>query len=186
MLDAWKELEATDKDRADALVWVQRVTFTEPCYFYMNMLSACSNLVDHGMMDPTVMPWLMAHVVRAINLALQDPERMLSTGVILAVGRIALREIVRGDRDVGVKVHRPAQVKMMAMAGGLDALALPLLVESHVQWAERIIRRRTGNSMLNLMADAAKRPPCKESTTQDEEVLRRYFARGESPKLADD
>jgi hypothetical protein len=111
----------------------------EPAYFYVNMLSCASGLVEKGLLDRRLLVWLTARTVEAINTTLSNQATALRQGVILAVGRIAFREIIVGDRMVGQTMHRPAYARMMAMAGGLDALQLPALCRRHIQWAERIL-----------------------------------------------
>lgn len=178
MSNAWQVLDATEQHRIEALPFVQRLTMSDPPYFYMNMLSCCTSLVEKGHMHPNVIPWLMTQTVRAINDALQDPQTMLSIGVILSVGRIALREVMRGNRHVGATIHRPAQARMLAMVGGLDSLAVPALVREHILWADRLMTRQTGISMTDINPDAIKQANDMTVNAKDDLVLQTYYLEG--------
>lgn len=165
----------TDNDREEALVWVQRLTLSNPSYFYMNMLSAATTLVAHGHLPAETIPWLMTQTVRAINDALSNPNTMLDIGVMLAVGRIAFRECMRGAYATGVTVHRPAQARMLAMAGGLEALAIPDLVREHILWAERLVVARTGVTLTDLQPGALQHPRTMAATHNDDRLFKAYY-----------
>lgn len=132
MLRGLTAIQPLQTECATTLLWVQRLTLSEPCYFYMNMLTVTHELVSQGQLDAGLVFWLTSQCVAALNQALSSPDSALGIGVILAVGRLALREIMIGDREVGQRIHRPAQVKMIAMAGGLEVLPIPPLLRRHL------------------------------------------------------
>ncbi|QIW94893.1 hypothetical protein AMS68_000411 [Peltaster fructicola] len=175
MSDAWTVFDATENERTEALTWVQRLTWTSPPYFCMNMLSACTTLAALGRLDAKILPLLTMQTVRAINEALSDPTRMLDIGVILTVGRIALRECMRGDFETGHRVHRPAQARLLAMAGGLESLSLPTLVRKHVMWAERLVCQRTGVSLAELDPRAIRQDAMLLDSSKDLPMLSTYY-----------
>lgn len=167
-------LDTTSDERAEALTWVQRLTLTEPTYFYMNLLSVGNALSRIGQFDPAPLLWLRLQVVRSINEALSDPQRAAHVGVILTVGRIASHEILLGDAATGIAMHRPAQVKMIEMAGGLENLGLPSLVYKHVAWADRLMTERTGVSMEQLAPAAVRNGLPRGNAARDKQMLYTY------------
>ncbi|EME80939.1 uncharacterized protein MYCFIDRAFT_176291 [Pseudocercospora fijiensis CIRAD86] len=179
----WSALDTTHAQRQEALPWVQRLTMSSPCYFYMNMLSVSSDLVSRGSLNQQMVPWHSSQVVKSINEALNDREKALAVGTILAVGRIALHEIMLGDISAGNQFHRPAWARyvrlscMIVMAGGLDALKLPSLVRSHLGWANRLMTMKTGISIFDL-EPALKHEPTfllERQVSEDVAVLHQYM-----------
>lgn len=109
MLRGWRALDTTAEERTAALVWVQNLTMSNPCYFYMNMLSVSGDLASRGVLDTQMVAWHSSQVVKSINEALSSPEPGgIAIGTILAVGRIAFHEIMLGDMMAGNRFHRPA------------------------------------------------------------------------------
>lgn len=148
MIRGWTAMDTTPMEQSQALTWVQHITFSEPAYFYKNMHSVAGDLLQRNMIDSRIYHWLQAQCIASIHDAVADEQRRCSPGVILAVGRIALKEVILGDSKVGQDIHRPAMVRMVALAGGLDALQLPKLVKEHLLWGERLMARQTGVAML--------------------------------------
>lgn len=186
MMRGWVALDTTTAERTTALLWVQRMTMSNASYFYMNALSVTDDLVHRGILDRSLLYWLTAQVVASINAALQTPMGCREIGVILAVGRIAVREIVQGDRKVGETMHRPAQARMIAMAGGLNALGLPPLVHKHILWADRLMTAITGTSMAQLDPRAISSEQIVESAREhssDVKVLEVYMPRRKVDRL---
>ncbi|KXT02061.1 hypothetical protein AC578_6686 [Pseudocercospora eumusae] len=177
MLRGWSALDTTQAQRQEALPWVQRLTMSSSCYFYMNMLSVSSDLVSRGSLDQQMVPWHSSQVVKSINQALNDREKALAVGTILAVGRIALHEIMIGDISAGNQFHRPAWARMIVMAGGLDALNLPTLVRSHLGWANRLMTMKTGISIFDLEPTLKDEPTFQVNRrpSQDVAVLDQYM-----------
>jgi hypothetical protein len=97
--------------------------------------------------------WLRYQAVKTINEALSEPNRATSDALILAVGRIALHECLYGDREASNRVHRPAQARMIAMRGGMDALNFPPLVKRLMRWADDIMARQGGTQRLLEVGD---------------------------------
>ncbi|KAF2721343.1 hypothetical protein K431DRAFT_328605 [Polychaeton citri CBS 116435] len=168
MMRGWTRMPTEAEERDAALVWVQRLTVSDPCYFYMNMLSVAFDLSSRNMLDRRIAEWLLAETVSSINRALCDAQQRLAVGTILTVGRIALHEITLGDREAGRCMHRPAQVRMLNMAGGLDALGLPPLVKKHVLWADRLMAMQTGIAMIPV--DYSRAPAAERGTGQDADL----------------
>lgn len=151
MLRAWRSLEAiTDEERSEAILWIRHLTTSDPTYFYANMLSLSGDLVSKGLLEPEKEIFLHDQLVSAINQALSNAENLRNIGLILAVGRLAVRELVHGDRNVGERIHRPAFAKLVAMAGGLQALNLPAAVYKHVLWADRVATHITGLNLTDV------------------------------------
>ncbi|KAF2772475.1 hypothetical protein EJ03DRAFT_348453 [Teratosphaeria nubilosa] len=148
IIRGWRVTEHSAEERAAGVLWIQRLVMSDPCYFYANVLSCADNLVHKGVLDTSVQNWLVARLVEAINHALKDPKTALGPGVMHAVGRIAFREIVVGDKDVGQNVHRPAYARMLRMAGGLANLDMPEVCRNHIRWADRILTAATGVTFL--------------------------------------
>ncbi|KAF2722697.1 hypothetical protein K431DRAFT_195012, partial [Polychaeton citri CBS 116435] len=119
--------------------WVQRTTMSDPAYFFKNIHSAAGDLTQRNLLSPKLYRWLQVQCIAAIQEAVADERRQRAPGVILAVGRIALSEITLGDQAVGQQIHRPAVVKMIELAGGVEALNLPKVVREHLFWAERLM-----------------------------------------------
>lgn len=177
MLRSWQNLtDTTSEERATAMDWVQRVTLSNPAYFYMNLLSVADVFSRHNDFDRQLLHWIMAQVVRAINDGLSQASTTLNAGVILAVGRIALHDIVLGDFEAGATIHRPAQARMLAMVGGIENVGLPSLVLKHVLWADRIMTERTGVSIDQIEPGAIRRSLLRPEQRQDEVVLASYGA----------
>lgn len=76
--------------------------------------------------------------------AVADPERSLSTPVILAVGRIALHEHIYGNRELAHGVHRPAQRRMINLRGGLMNLELPSTTVQLILWTDALLSAESG------------------------------------------
>lgn len=177
MTRSWQVLDTTREERTQALEWVQRLTFSDPCYFYMNLVSVARDLRDRGELEAQHVIWLTGQVVTTINEVLQKGHESYTAGLILTVGRIALAEIIRGDRTVGANVHRPAQIRLLALAGGLQNLRLPSLVFKHVLWADRLMTAVTGVSMSDVSEVALPRHLATQGTralAEDVQVLSSY------------
>lgn len=166
--------DTTPEERDAALQWVQRLTLTDPAYFYMNMLSVAGALSIKNLCERSFIPYLTAQVVRAINVSLSQGGAHPSMGCILAVGRIALREIVLGDYEAGTKVHRPAQARMLAMAGGVENLGLPSLVLKHILWSDRVMTERTGLEIDRLEPSAIRSSLLRPGEQEDQAMLASY------------
>lgn len=163
MRRGWSSLRATPAEQDETLLWVRRLTLSEPAYFYMNMLSLMGDFVSRQQNDPRLLVWLTTQVVGSVNEALSDPARSLAVGTVLTVGRLALREIVIGDMNSGITYHRTAFARMIVMAGGLDMLRLPRLVRSHLGWADRLMTRKTGIKMSQMEPALSDEPTFAES-----------------------
>lgn len=171
MLASWQHLpDTTTEEHAEAMVWVQQVTLSNPAYFYMNILSVAEFFSKREQFDRKRLPWIIAQVVRSINEGLNHASTTLHAGVILAVGRIALHDIVLGNYEAGSTIHRPAQARMLAMVGGIENVGLPPLILKHVLWADRIMTQRTGVS-IDQLESSAIRPSLLEPERQEDEVV---------------
>jgi hypothetical protein len=116
--------------RNEGTMWTAstlRLCMTEPAFFYVQLFSASGSLTEQGRLSHTLPLWLRGETIRALNNALDDPQRALSNAVILAVGRVALHETLYGDKDAARLVHRPAYHRMRAARGGAQAMGLPEL-----------------------------------------------------------
>lgn len=116
----------------------------EPAFLYMRLLNTADDLGRLNAIEPAKIWWLRGEAIRQINEALQDPGRATSTGLILAVGRVALHESFYGDRELANRMHRPAQKRMIEMRGGLKALGLPGLSMRLMRWTDDIMSKYGG------------------------------------------
>lgn len=118
LLDFWysgtlpksNRLVKTTPERMNTYItWSRRFELTEPALFYTSLFLASGIPVANGSMGVEKALWLRGQAVRALNEALDDPERAISNAVISAVGKIALHEHIYGDRQAAHRIHRPAQ-----------------------------------------------------------------------------
>lgn len=144
----WPALKITN---AEGLRWERFMTqhaLAEPALFLVRCLFASGDMIRLGILDREVSLWLQNEAVKAINEALAEPERAVSDGLILAVGRIALHESMYGDRNAANVMHRPAQRRMIDMRGGMKALDFPMLVKRLMRWADRVMSVQGGTARL--------------------------------------
>ena len=125
----------------------------EPALFYVRLLFASGDLVRENAIPNKLIMWLHYQAVKTINEALSEPKRATSDALILAVGRIALHECLYGDRETSNRIHRPAQARMIAMRGGMDALNFPELVKRLMRWSDDIMARQGGTGRLLEVGD---------------------------------
>lgn len=180
MRRGWNSLQTTRAEQEETMLWVKGVMVNEATYFYMNMLSVMGDLVSRGQKDPTLLLWLTGQVVASVNEALGDSKKVLAVGTIFTVGRLALREIVVGDMETGIKHHRPAFARMLVMAGGIDALNLPPIARKHLGWCERMMARKTGIRISQIEPKLANEPTfesaaLEEHVRSDTKVLDSYL-----------
>lgn len=126
------------------VVWSRRFELTEPALFYTSLFLATGIPVANGQMHVEKALWLRGQAVRALNEALDDPERATSNALISAVGKIALHEHIYGDRQASIKIHRPAQQRMIALRGGVEALGLPSITLQLMTWYDTLMAAETG------------------------------------------
>lgn len=136
---AWPSLQITNKQ---GWAWEQFMTqhaMAEPALLYVRLLFASGELIKVGVLKREHSYSLQSKAIAAINEALSDPERSISDGMILAVGRIALHESIYGNRTAAMQIHRPAQRRMIDMRGGMKALEFPDLVKKLMRWADKMM-----------------------------------------------
>ncbi|KAK5135048.1 hypothetical protein LTR08_005708 [Meristemomyces frigidus] len=102
-------VKMTSDDMHDYTLWSRRCELVEPAMFYTSLTLASGIPVANGMLGVDKALWLRGQAVRALNEALDDPERATSNAVISSVGKIALHEHIYGDREAAHRIHRPAQ-----------------------------------------------------------------------------
>lgn len=120
----------------------------EPALFYVRLLFASGDLINLKRLSVNTSLVLRTRAIQCINEALNDPTRAVSDAMILAVGRIALHESLYGDRTAANSIHRPAQARMIAIRGGIDALDFPELVKRLMRWSDRTMSLRSGTPRL--------------------------------------
>lgn len=104
----WPALKIT-RDQGIEWEWfMTQHALADPALFYVRLLFGSGDLIRLKVLKPEISYWLRAQAIKAINQALQDPERAISDPMILAVGRIALHESMYGDRHAANTIHRPA------------------------------------------------------------------------------
>lgn len=114
--------------------WHLRESITEPSFFYMQLLNACTPLVVEGRVTQQTVVWIRCMLIQTLNEAIADSTRALSTATILTVGSIALHERLYGDISVAVDVHGKALQRMIDLRGGSDSLGIPRIGRALLQW----------------------------------------------------
>lgn len=114
--------------------WHLRESMSEPAFFYMQLLNACTPLVVEGRIPQRTVVWLRYMLIRSLNEAMADSSRALNTAMVLTVGSIALHERLYGDMDVAINVHGRALNRMVALRGGSGALGIPRIGQELLQW----------------------------------------------------
>jgi CRP-like cAMP-binding protein len=153
---AWPALKI---NREQGLHWEWFMTqhaLAEPALFYVRLLFASGDLVRENAIPSKIIMWLHYQAVKTINEALSEPARATSDALILAVGRIALHECLYGDRETSNRIHRPAQARMIAMRGGIDALNFPPLVKRLMRWSDDIMARQGGTQRFLEVGDESQ------------------------------
>lgn len=118
--------------------WHLQQSISEPSLFYMQLLNACTPLVVEGRITRQTVVWIRCMLIKALNEAIADSKRALTTATTLAVGSIALHERLYGDEIVAVEVHGRALERMIALRGGQDALEMPRIGQELLQWTTDI------------------------------------------------
>lgn len=137
--------------RSQGLMWERFMTqeaLVEPALFLVRLFFATGDLIRLKQLDPKVAHWLRSLAVTEINAALSDRSRYISDGLILAVGRIALAELLYGDRQAAIAMHRPAWKKMIEMRGGMKALPFPPLVKKLMRWSDSVMALKSDTRPL--------------------------------------
>lgn len=136
---AWPSLKITDEQGWAWERFMTQQALAEPALLYVRLLFASGDLVRVGALERKHSYSLQSHAIAAINDALSDPERSISDGLILAVGRIALHESMYGNRTAAMQIHRPAQRRMIDLRGGMRNLDFPDLVKKLMRWADNVM-----------------------------------------------
>ncbi|KAI7362914.1 hypothetical protein KC336_g21635, partial [Hortaea werneckii] len=98
----------------------------------------------NGQMHVEKALWLRGQAVRALNEALDDPNRAIGNAMISAVGKVALHEFIYGDRQAAIRIHRPAQQRMIAMRGGIEKLGFPVITLQLMTWYDALMAAESG------------------------------------------
>ncbi|KXT02706.1 hypothetical protein AC578_5424 [Pseudocercospora eumusae] len=146
-------------------IWSRRQELSEPVLFYTSLFFASGIPVAEGLFPLSAALWLRQKTVKAMQDALGDPARATSIPVILAVGRIALHEHIYGNRQLAHSVHRPAQLRMIEMRGGLANLGLPSTTVQLIVWTDSLLAAETGSQPY--FADVAQRLAIPSYTPQE-------------------
>lgn len=136
---AWPVLQITQTQGARWEWFMTQHAMEEPALFFVRLLFASGDLVRIGALGRECSYWLQSQAIKAINEALSEPQRSVSDGLILAVGRIALHECMYGDRNAANTIHRPAQRRMIDLRGGMAKLGFPELVKKLMRWSDRVM-----------------------------------------------
>ncbi|KAK5126329.1 hypothetical protein LTR85_010565 [Meristemomyces frigidus] len=139
-------VKTTPERMNDYIKWSRRFELTEPALFYTSLFLASGIPVANGSLSVEKALWLRGHAVRAVNEALDDPERATSNALISAVGKIALHEHIYGDRQAAHRIHRPAQQRMIALRGGIEKLGLPSITLQLMTWYDRLMAAEMGTT----------------------------------------
>jgi len=145
---AWPTLRITNEQ---GLRWEHFMTqhaFSEPALYYVRLLFATGDMVALNVAKPQLRLWLQSRAIESINDALADPSRATSDALILAIGRIALNESLYGDKLAAHTLHRPAQQRMIALRGGIDALGFPPLVKRLMRWSDKVMSMQGGTPRM--------------------------------------
>lgn len=137
--------------RDQGIMWerfMTREALVEPALFLVRLLFATGDLIRLNQLNPRVADWLRSLAVNEINAALSDPSRYISDGLILAVGRIALGELLYGDSEAAIAIHRPAWKRMIEMRGGMKELPFPALVKKLMRWSDSVMAMKSNTPIL--------------------------------------
>jgi hypothetical protein len=159
---AWPALKINSEQGLHWEWFMTQHALAEPALFYVRLLFASGDLARMNAIPANTTAWLRYQAVKTINEALSEPTRATSDALILAVGRIALHECLYGNRETSNRVHRPAQARMIAMRGGMDALNFPELVKRLMRWADDIMARQGGTERLLEVGDESQNFSLKE------------------------
>ncbi|WPH01332.1 Hypothetical protein R9X50_00417200 [Acrodontium crateriforme] len=132
-------IRANDEILAEYTHWSRRQEISEPCLFYTSLFLATGIPVTRGLITIEAALWLRGMAVKTLQEALNDPDRALTNATISAVTRVALHEHIYGNRQLSQDVHRPAQKRMIAMRGGLEAVGMPDSVLHMMAWSDAIM-----------------------------------------------
>lgn len=119
--------------------WHMREAMSEPSFFYMQLLNACTPLAVQGRVAPELAMWVRGQLIASLNEAMGDSTRALSTANILTVASIALHERLYGDHGVAIEVHGRALSRLLAMRSGLGRLELPRICYRLLLWVEEML-----------------------------------------------
>ncbi|KAK4507755.1 hypothetical protein PRZ48_001490 [Zasmidium cellare] len=158
-------LKATRSELDLYTAWSRRQELSEPALFYTALYLASGIPVAEGLFPLKAALWLRYKTVEAMKEALADPERAMSTPVILAVGRIALHEHIYGNRELAHKVHRPAQLRMVTMRGGLANMGLPMTTVQLIVWTDALLSAEAGTEPY--FADVPRQIAIRSYTPQE-------------------
>ncbi|USW47911.1 hypothetical protein Slin15195_G012300 [Septoria linicola] len=136
-------IKASPPDLEAYTVWSRKQELSEPVLFYTSLFLASGIPVAEGLFPVRAALWLRQKTVQAMQDALADPDRATSIPVILAVGRIALHEHIYGNRELAHTMHRPAQLRMINMRGGLANLGLPTTTIQLIVWLDALMSAET-------------------------------------------
>lgn len=95
----------------------------ESAHLYANLAFAAAHLIDAGSNQVTEQDvlYLKHSAIIAVNRALQDPRRGLSSGIIGAVMGLAVFEFTFGDTE-SYDAHIAGARKMIELRGGMDKI----------------------------------------------------------------
>lgn len=124
----------------------------EPALLYALMGTTAAMFARGG--TPTEVPfqWFQSKAVEALNAALADSKRAISSATMLTVCLIALYESTRGAAQTASSVHQPALKRMVDARGGLETLFTnensgPRLIK-FLTWSDRVISSQSGNTVV--------------------------------------
>ncbi|KAF2211515.1 hypothetical protein CERZMDRAFT_106440 [Cercospora zeae-maydis SCOH1-5] len=146
-------------------IWSRKQELSEPVLFYTSLFLASGIPVAEGLFPVRAALWLRHKTVQTMQEALADPDRATSIPVILAVGRIALHEHIYGNRELAHTMHRPAQLRMINMRGGLANLGLPATTIQLIVWLDALMSAETGTTPY--FADVPKQVGIQSYTPQE-------------------
>lgn len=123
--------------------YTHQLMMHEPALFHMRLFASAAQLVTEGRLKRDIALWLRGQTIRAIQEALNDPDRIHGKGLIITVRLIALHECVFGDRNISIRVHRPALARLIEMAGGLQSWDELPIEKDLTLWYDSFISRMT-------------------------------------------
>ncbi|KAM3419036.1 hypothetical protein BST61_g4991 [Cercospora zeina] len=158
-------IKASPTELQSYTIWSRKQELSEPVLFYTSLFLASGIPVAEGLFPVQAALWLRHKTVQAMQEALADPDRATSIPVILAVGRIALHEHIYGSRELAHTMHRPAQLRMINMRGGLANLGLPATTIQLIVWLDALMSAETGTTPY--FADVPKKVGIQSYTPQE-------------------
>lgn len=131
------------------------MTEAEPALLFGIMATTGTMLEATGAVLEVPAQFFQTETVRLLNAALDDPKRVFTSSIILAVALISLSESTRGIAGNGASVYSAALKTMVNARGGLERIYFtddhgPMFVR-FIVWLDKVVASQSGG--LPIFAD---------------------------------